>query len=227
MAGEDLLEGDDGGANDTADTKGAKKHKPLSKGQKIGAAVGIVTILLVIYQIKKSEAATSTASATASAPIDPQTGYPEGSAEDQAALAAIQSSGGAGSMYSSGGGGWTGDTSSTDTSGLDPSTGATYSSELSTLGTNYTSLETALSALQGDFTSYQGQTAIPTPTVPTPNGTPGPTAPAPTTSPSAVQSANLANLEAELKKDSAGTTAGDKASVKTLNKQIAAVKARS
>jgi hypothetical protein len=115
--------------------------------------------------------------------------------------------------------------------GTDPSTGASYSSELAagstaytTLGNEYATLENQFTTLQGEFTTYQNQVA-PTPP-PTPPPTPTPP-PHPATVPSALQSSNLTNLTAELKKDSQGTTAGDKASVITLDKQIAAVKARS
>ena len=87
MAGEDLLE--DSGSGDSSTGSGtSKKHKPLSKPQKIGVAIGVLTIILVVVQIERSKSA-STATAGASTPIDPETGYPEGSAEDQAALAAV------------------------------------------------------------------------------------------------------------------------------------------
>lgn len=120
MAGEDLLEGDDGGSNDTSPAKGGKKkHKPLSKGQKIGVVIGVVTIVLVIYQIRKSNAA----SASTTSSIDPATGYPTGSAQDLAALAEQQgtgsAAGGSGSSIGglSGSGVGTTDTGTTDTSG--------------------------------------------------------------------------------------------------------------
>lgn len=230
MAGEDLLEGDDGGTNDTSSSaKGSKKkHKPLSKGQKIGVAIGLITILLVIIQIEKSKAATTAAagSTSSSTPIDPQTGYPEGSAEDEAALAAIN----AGSTTSSGGDSGidpsTGQTYDSEIQGesIDPSTGLSYSSELSTdsgllstLGTEVTSYQNQITTLINDqATDYNANNPPPAPTN---TNTPK--------SPTASQSATLTNLQSELNKDSQGTTKGDKASVVTLQKQIAAVKARS
>jgi hypothetical protein len=216
MAGEDLLEGSDGGSNDT-DAKSKGKKKPLSKGQKIGVIIGGVTILLVIVQIERSKASASTAATTSTtAPIDPTTGYPSGSPEDQAALANMGSSGGGGSGYSSGYG------SSTDPS-VDPSTGASYSSEiganttaLSTLGTDFTALENQFSTLQGEVVPPPSQTPPPSSTPPPAHGA------------TALQSANLANLEAELKRDSTGKKTPTKtAAIKRLNTQITAVKARS
>lgn len=100
MAGEDLLEDDTGTG---AAAKG--KKKPLSKGQKIGLGIGIVTILLIIYQVRKQSAA-SASSSSATQPIDPATGYPSGSAQDQAALQAMQGSSASGSGYTGGGSGW-------------------------------------------------------------------------------------------------------------------------
>jgi hypothetical protein len=235
MAGEDLLEGADGGTNDTTGAKG-KKHKPLSKGQKIGVAIGAITILLVVYQIKKGQASSSS-STTASAPIDPQTGYPAGSAQDQAALAQIaasQSAASSAGQYGTGGGGgsWSGGSDgSSSSSGIDPSTGQSYSSEiaanntaLSSLGQDYTTLEQQWSS----FTSNPGQSGgVGEETPGNPTGAIGPATPAAPT-PTATQSANLVKLEAELNRDEQGTpTAGKTASITTLNKQITAVKNRS
>jgi hypothetical protein len=237
MAGEDLLEGTDGGTNDT-DAKGGKgkKHKPLSKGQKIGAAIGAITILLVVYQIKKGQAS-SAASTTSSAAIDPQTGYPVGSAQDQAALATLNGTSAAQGYgsYSGGGGGGGGyysGGSSTD-SGTDPATGQSYSSELSSIGSEYTTLGNEYNSLQTEFSTWSSsppagtQPPAPTPPTGTPTGTVVKGVAGGKTGPTVSSSQNLANLNATLKRDEQGNTAGDKASVVTLNKQIAAVKARS
>ena len=108
MAGEDLLE--DGGDSATGG-KAGKAHKPLSKGQKIGVGIGLVTILLIIWQVHKQSAANAASSST-STPIDPTTGYPTGSAQDQAALQQMQSSSsGSGSGSYGGGSGWGGGSS--------------------------------------------------------------------------------------------------------------------
>ena len=121
MAGEDLLEGDDGGSNDTSGGGKKGKHKPLSKGQKIGLAIGVVTILLIIYQVRKQNAANAAASGSAaSAATDPLTGYPAGSAEDQAALAAMYGQSAPSSGSSSGGTDTTG-----GVTGTAPTTGQT------------------------------------------------------------------------------------------------------
>jgi hypothetical protein len=81
-----------------------------------------------------------------------------------------------------------------------------------------TAYEQAVAAIPSGF---EVPAPIPSATKTTPTGV------AAQQAPSAAQAATLANLQGELKKDSAGSTAGDKASVATLNKQIAAVKARS
>jgi hypothetical protein len=101
MAGEDLdldETGSEGGKNG--------KRKPLSQGQKIGIGIGIVTILLIIYQVRKQSAANAAASSSSSAAVDPLTGYPSGSPQDQQALASMYSaSASTGSYPGSGGGG--------------------------------------------------------------------------------------------------------------------------
>jgi hypothetical protein len=221
MAGEDLLEGTDGGANDTDAKKG--KKKPLSKGQKIGVAIGATTIVLVLVQIERSKGAASTSTSTTT-PIDPLTGDPEGSAADQAALSAMQNGTGS-SGDGAGGGYYSSPSSGSDDGGTDPATGATYSSEIA-------GLVTANSALGTDFTNLEAQwsSLSSNPNPPATGTTPPPTSttPAAPHGASPLQSANLANLEAELKRDQTGKpTANKTRAVKTLNKQIAAVKARS
>lgn len=220
MAGEDLLE--DSGSGDSSTGSGtSKKHKPLSKPQKIGVAIGVLTIILVVVQIERSKSA-STATAGASTPIDPETGYPEGSAEDQAALAALESGSGAGSSGGGDGGGGdggvdpaTGQTYSSEigalgadysNAGIDPATGVSYSSELSTLGTNYTNALGDITSLQQEFTQYQQSVKTP--------------------AAGKTPSQNLANLESQLARDEKGTSKGDVANRATLKKQIAAVKSR-
>jgi hypothetical protein len=214
MAGEDLLEGTDGGANDTRGKKG--KKKPLSKGQKIGVVIGGITILLVLVQIERSKASAGTSATTATAPIDPTTGDPSGSAADQAALAAMQSAAG-----SSGGGGGYYDSGSSD-SGTDPATGASYSSEISANATAWSALGPEITALEAQVSSLSSN-----PGPPGPPGPAGPPAPA-SHGATSLQSANLANLEAELKRDQTGKATPNKTkAIATLNKQITAVKGRS
>lgn len=227
MAGEDLDLGDDGGTNDTGKGGKGKKHKPLSKGQKIGVAIGAVTILLIVFQIKKGSSSSSS-STTASAPIDPQTGYPTGSAEDQAALAQISASqsgataadggGGSGGYYDSGGGG---------DSGTDPATGVSYSSEFSTLGAEVTSYQNQIAAWESQAAStfYSSSNPPPSP-APAPTTT---STTSTTTGPTAADRAKLASLNAELTKDTTGANKGStgaKANIPVLKKQIAAVQAR-
>lgn len=228
MAGEDLDLGDDGGANDTAGAKG-KKHKPLSKGQKIGVAIGAITILLVIVQIERSKSASAatTTATTSSTPIDPQTGYPSGSAADQAALAQMASAADQGS-YGSGyyGSDGTGGSSSSLDTGTDPSTGASYSSEiaansgaLSTLGTDFQTLENQFSSLQGEVVPPATSTETTTPLAPT-------VAPSSSVGLTPAQQTKLSSLNAQLAKDEASKTKGAKANVPVLKKQITAVESR-
>ena len=222
MAGEDLLESGGDSSPSESDTKG-KKKKPLSKGQKIGVGIGVVTILLVIWQIKKSQAAN--ASSTTTAPIDPQTGYPSGSAEDQAALAQLSGGG----LYGNQGSGTYGaDTGQTSTvSGNDPVTGMTYSAEIaqnaggiSTLQSDFTQLQGSITSLTSDVQGlstnanqtyqqpYQSN-PTPTPTSTTPTPTPTPTSHLPT----------LATAEARIattKKDIAAAQKGGPADASKL-----------
>ena len=214
MAGEDLLEGDDGGTNDTDGAPGKKgKKKPLSKGQKIGVAIGLVTIVLFIYEIQKNKSASSSSGAAGTtSTIDPQTGYPSGSAADQAALSQLSGSSGGG-YYGSGGYYTSPSSSSTDPfQGVDPSSGATYASELNTLGSDYSGLNAQLTTLEQQAATWSSTGNTTTP------GSSGPTA---------AQKANLSHLEAELSKDRKINTPSAKAAVTRLNKQITAVKARS
>lgn len=135
MAGEDL-DLDESGAD--GGKKG--KHKPLTKGQKIGIGIGLATILLIIYQVKKQSAANASTSASSSA-IDPLTGYPTGSAQDQAALSSMYSgSASTGSYPGSGGGGgyYGGGTTTTDTSGSDLATYLESLPSSNPLSPNYT-----------------------------------------------------------------------------------------
>jgi hypothetical protein len=203
MAGEDLLEDDTGDG-----TK--KKHKPLSKGQKIGVAIGVVTIILFIYEIEKNKS-NAAAAVTTTTPIDPQTGYPEGSAQDQAALAQL---GGAGATpgYSTGSdGGYYSPSNPDPTAGIDPSTGQSYSSELTTLGTDFQSLQNSYSTLSQQVATWSS-TGTPTtnPTVPTL---------------SSAQTSTLAKLNQELGKDQAAKKPNTKA-ITILKRQISAVQHR-
>lgn len=196
MAGEDLLEeGGDSTTNTAPD--GKKKHKPLSKGQKIGVAIGVITIVLVIVEIErnKANAATTAASATPASATDPGAAY-----ED--------SGGGGGSGY------WSGDSGGDN--GLDPSTGIPYSTELSTLGSEYTNLNSEYTTLQTQWDTISTAPG-PGPDIP---GTPGPK------SPTSTQASNLAKLNQELGKDQAAKKPNTKA-IATLKKQIAAVQKRS
>lgn len=214
MAGEDLLEGDDGGSNDTSGGKG-KKHKPLSKGQKIGVGIGLVTILLVIVQIEKSKAAsagTTTVSGTN------QTAADQAAAADEAALAS-GGYGGGGASYDTGTDPATGETyaSEIQAASIDPNSGATYSSEFSTLGQDYQTLANQFTALQGEVIPPAGGVT---------KG-PGSTTTVTTGAASKTPAANLANLNAELAKDEKINTPAARSSVTTLKKQITAVKSRS
>jgi hypothetical protein len=221
MAGEDLLE-DDTGTGSKTGPDGKKGKKPLSKGQKIGLGIGLVTIVLFIYQIEKGKAASSSTAASSTAPIDPTTGYPSGSAQDESALAG-SGTGGAGGFSSGGGGGFFSDPSSsaapaTDPfQGVDPSSGQTYASELSTLGSDYSGLQSQYTTLQQAFTTWSstGTTTPPTTT----------TSPV-TKAPTSAQAANLAKLNQELGKDQAAKKP-NKTAIATLKKQIAAVNKRS
>jgi hypothetical protein len=237
MAGEDLLE-DDTGTSSTSSTDGPdgkKKKKPLSKGQKIGVAIGLVTIVLFIYEIEKNKSAAATAGAsTTSTPVDPQTGYPQGSAEDTAALAAMNGSGSGSGYY--GGGSSDGYGSVSTSSGIDPTTGATYASEMGTdpsTGISYSSelasSGTALSTLGTEYSTLQGQFTTLESTLPGGANYVAPVTPATTSktaNPSVLQSANLAKLNQELGKDQAAKKPNTKA-IATLKKQITAVTNRS
>lgn len=150
MAGEDLLE--DGGDSSSAE-KPVKGKKPLSKGQKIGVGIGVVTIVLFIYEIQKSKNAAA-ASATTTAPIDPQTGYPSGSAQDQAALAQMGNASGAYGYQGQGSYGSYPSTGATSTtSGQDPVTGMTYSAEIAANAGGISTLQSDFTQLQGSITS--------------------------------------------------------------------------
>lgn len=204
MAGEDLLESGGDSSSDTAATGKDKKHKPLSKGQKIGVAIGVITILLVIWQIKKSQASSAT-TGTTTTPIDPQTGYPEGSAEDQAALAQIANAGSYGNQ-GIGSQAYPDTGTTTTSSGVDPSTGLSYSAEIAsnasgigTLQSEFQQIQTSLTSLTSDVqglstTSTQG---------PSPSGTwipPAitPVAPVQPTSPTASKFPPLSTLLARV-----------------------------
>jgi len=143
MAGEDLLEGDDGGSNDSS-AKGKKGKKPLSKGQKIGLGIGLATIVLVIYQIKKGSASSAAAgTTTAAAATDPATGYPSGSIQDQQALASMNgtSSANGGSSGAYGGYGSYGSSSTGGGYNTDPAVTSalnTLTSDVQGISTNLT-----------------------------------------------------------------------------------------
>jgi len=162
VAGEDLDE-DTSDSSSAPGAAGKKGKKPLNKGQKIGVAIGVVTILLFIYEIKKNSAATAATAASATtpaaAPIDPQTGYPSGSVQDQNALAAINGT----SSYANGN-----------------STGGSYGSSgsgsyggggggMSTLQSEYAALEAQLTTLTSDvngLSTNNNQTTPPPVTTP-------------------------------------------------------------
>jgi hypothetical protein len=226
----DLLDsGGDGGAP-AGDAHGKKPKKPLSKGQKIGVVIGVVTILLVVVQIERSKASTAAAASPASStPIDPQTGFPEGSAQDQAALSQIGSSAGAGGLGSGGGGYYSVPTSSaTQTDpfqGTDPSTGLSYASEISS---NTTGISTLQQEWSSEFSTLSTEIAGISTTQTQPGTSPagprptGPTAVAAT----AAQVSTLAKLNQELGKDQAAKNP-NKTAIATLKKQITAVTKRS
>ena len=222
----DLLDsGGGGGDAPTTEPDGKKAKKPLSKGQKIGVVIGVVTILLVIVQIERSKSS-STAAATSS-PIDPTTGDPAGSAADQAALAQLGQEQAAGGGSYGGGGSYSDGSSPTgyDTStvsGTDPSTGLSYSAEIASNASGISTLQdtitTDFSTITSEITGLsttQPQTPVTPPTLQRSTG------------PTAAQTATLAKLNQELGKDQAGTSANDKKATATLKKQIAAVTKRS
>jgi hypothetical protein len=88
---------------DTVNVPGAGKQN-----KKVVAVVAVGTVGVIAYIILKKKTSGSSAATSASAAIDPATGYPSGSAEDEAALAAQ---------------------SSDSSSGIDPATGDPYGSE--------------------------------------------------------------------------------------------------
>jgi hypothetical protein len=106
--------------------------------------------------------------------------------------------------------------------GTDPSTGISYSSELASSGTALSTLGTEYSTLQGQFTTLES-------TLPGGANYVAPVTPATTSktaNPSVLQSANLAKLNQELGKDQAAKKPNTKA-IATLKKQITAVTNRS
>jgi hypothetical protein len=229
VAGEDLLEGTDGGSNDTgsASGPGSKKKKPLSKGQKIGLVIGLVTIALVVIQIERSKSAASSAATSTSTPIDPETGYPEGSAQDQAALANLAAQSGGGSYGAQGGSDGYGSSDSSGASDTDPATGISYSSEIGTINGTLGTLGTDLTGLESQFSTFQSD--VPPATTPSTTPTAATTPTTTTTSPTSSSTANpaLNTTLANLAKDEAAAakdpTAKNTAAVKALTERVSQI----
>lgn len=185
------------------------------------SAAGLLVAGGLYYRSKHPSS--SSAASTSSSDIDAATGYPAGSAEDIAALQAQAAAASGAAVVSPSS---PGDGSST---GYGDGGGTGYSSSggLSSIDSELTAIETTL--------TNNGTLDQPPP--PAPPGPAGGTTPPPSpavvgvaggkTGATVSNAQNLANLNATLTRDEAGTTAGDKASVTTLKKQIAAVKARS
>jgi hypothetical protein len=185
--------------------------------------LGAGGVLVAVIAYVRSKKSGTSSSSTSSSAIDPSTGYPAGSAEDTAALQAAATDSTIAATAPATTSTTTGDGSSTGYSG--DGGGGGYGSEILTA---IDGLQTTLTGMTLTDTAPPSTTSTPPSTTSPPPGiTFTPLAPATPQPPTAAQTQNLTNLEAELKKDSAGSTAGDKASVVTLNKQIAAVKARS
>jgi hypothetical protein len=209
----------EGKTDDSSSPASGKKKGKVSKGMKISILIGIITIFLFIYQIRKSQSASTTTAAT-----DPQTGYPAGSAQDEAALASLGSAAGSGSSYDSGTGTdtTTGTTTTSDPfQNIDPGTGASYASELetangmlSTLGTDYAGLETAYSTLASEVTQPSGVTP--------PGGSVGTTiGPSTITGLSTAQQTALTTTQSNLTKDeSLPVSAKNTAAIKALQQRV-------
>lgn len=201
-------------------------------------AAGGVVVAAVAYWRSKHPSSSSSSSST-STTIDPATGYPTGSAADEAALAA-QSSAASGGLVAT--------APTSDLSGYQDGGGGTGYSGSGGYGSQIESTLTSIqSELAGDTSIVSPPTSVtstpPSTGDPTDGNSPEPiggvgaiTATDPTGAitgaatpqpPTAQQTATLSKLNTELTKDEAGSTAGDKASVTTLKKQIAAVQARS
>lgn len=197
-----------------------RAHRPEVLG-----GIGFVVAAFAYYKSKHpSSSSTASSSTAATTSIDPSTGYPAGSAADEAALAQQAAGTAISSVPTSGDG---------STSGYADGGGTGYSGGgggISTIETDLAGIQSSISALSLTQTTPPGTTSVTPPSVtttppsPVVTPTPPPTTPA---APTATQTANLKNLNRELTKDEAGSTAGDKASVTTLKKQIAAVTARS
>ena len=180
---------------------------------------GLVVAVGLYWRSKHPSSSSSTAS-TSSSDIDAATGYPAGSAEDIAALqaqAAAASGAGVVSPSSPGDGSSTG-------YGDGGGTGYSGSGGLSSIDAELASIETTLT--NNGTLDQPPPPAAPGP-APGSGSSPAVGVAGGKTGPTVSNAQNLANLDATLARDEKGTSAGDKASVTTLKKQIAAVKARS
>ena len=142
------------------DGSGAKAKKGKKKTKPAVIAAGVIAAVVVYYLYSKHQANIAATSSS----IDPATGYPYGSAQDTAALAAAADSANAGTGTTS-----TGTTTSSDplqtvdpnsssgetyaqeiasaaSGGIDPATGQTISSEIGATTTALAGLETQISS---------------------------------------------------------------------------------
>jgi hypothetical protein len=176
-----------------------RAHRPEVLG-----GIGVVVAGLAYWRSKHASASSSSAST-----IDPATGYPSGSAEDEAALAAANGAG----VTAAPVGGYSSDGSEGSTG----YSGSGYSGD----GGNGSSIASALSGIQSslteDQTLLQGLGSSPVSSLPT-NPTPtSPTVGRTNAQNEALTAKNLAADEAALKKS---PTAKNKAAVKNLTTRL-------